>query len=144
MDIAQGRHLARMTTSKSLDYLLVIVAVATVVVIAVTGLQEVNDRRHESGIMIAMGVSQIYIVALYLAKTLILAVAASVAGFLLGSYLAVRLTEPFLVVNTARVAVLWEHLPIAIGLTSVVALVAELLPVFRLLSLDPNTILAEQ
>lgn len=144
MDVAQGRYLARLTTQKSLYYLLGLVALATVVVVAVTGLQEVNDRRHETGIMIAMGVSQLYIVSLYLVKTLLLAVVASVIGFLLGSLLAVRLTETFLVVNTAPVTILWTQLPGVIWLTCLVAALAETLPVLKLLSLDPNTILAEQ
>ena len=144
MDVAQGRYLARQTTQKSLYYLLGIVAVATVVVVAVTGLQEVNDRRHETGIMIAMGLSQIYIVSLYLVKTLFLAVGASMIGFLLGSLLAVQLTGSFLVVNTAPVSILWTQLPSVIGLTCLVAALAETLPVLKLVSLDPNTILAEQ
>ena len=144
MDVAQGRYLARQTTQKSLYYLLAIVAVATIVVVAVTGLQEVNDRRHETGIMIAMGLSQIYIVSLYLVKTLFLAVGASMIGFLLGSLLAVHLTGSFLVVNTAPVSILWTQLPSVIGLTCLVAALAEILPVLKLLSLDPNTILAEQ
>ncbi len=144
MDVAQGRYLARLTTQKSLYYLLGIVALATVVVVAVTGLQEVNDRRHETGIMIAMGLSQTYIVSLYLFKTLVLAVGASVIGFLLGSLLAVQLTGSFLVVNTAPVTILWTQLPSVIGLTCLVAALAETLPVLKLVSLDPNSILAEQ
>ena len=144
MDVALGRHLARLTTEKSLDYLLWLVAAATVVVVSVTGLQEVNDRRHETGIMIAMGIAQTYIVGLHLIKTLLLAVGASVVGFLLGSLLAVRLTETFLVVNTAPVTILWSQLPSIIGLTCLVAVLAEMLPVAKLLSLDPNTILSEQ
>ena len=144
MDVAQGRHLARLTTEKSLYYLLALVAAATVVVVAVTGLQEVNDRRHETGIMIAMGIPQSYIAGLYLVKTLFLAVGASLAGFLLGSLLAVRLTETFLVVNTSPVTILWTQLPSIIGLTSLVAVLAEMLPVAKLLSTDPNAVLSEQ
>ena len=144
MDIAQGRHLARMTTQKSLYYLLGIVAAATIVIVAGTGLQEVSARRHETGIMIAMGVSHTYIVALYLVKTLALALTASVVGFLLGSALAVHFTTPFLVVNTKPVTILWEQLPSITALTCVLALAAEVIPMIRLLRLDPNTILAEQ
>ena len=60
------------------------------------------------------------------------------------SALAVHLTEPFLVVNTRPVAILWEQLPAAVGLTCAVAVVAEIVPIVKLLSLDPNTILTEQ
>ncbi|OHB77929.1 MAG: hypothetical protein A2W31_16410 [Planctomycetes bacterium RBG_16_64_10] len=143
-DIAQGRYLARLTTQRSLYYLLAIVATATVVIVAVTGLQEVSDRRHETGIMIAMGVSHSYLVCLYIAKTLVLALTASVLGFLLGSALAVRFTAPFLVVHTEPVTTIWQHLPVAIGLTCAVAVAAELIPIIRLVRLDPNAILAEQ
>lgn len=144
MDIVQGRHLARITTQESLYYLIGIVAVATIVVIAVTGLQEVNDRRHETGIMISMGVSHVYIVGLYLVKTLVLAAVSSLAGFILGSLLAVHFTAPFLVVNTIPVTVLWSELPLIMEITCGVAILAEIIPIIRLLMLDPNTILVEQ
>ena len=94
--------------------------------------------------MIAMGVSHTYVVCLYLAKTLALALTASLAGFLLGSALAVHFTTPFLVVNTRPVAILWEQLPTVAALTCAVAVLAETAPIIKLLRLDPNTILAEQ
>ena len=143
MDIAQGRYLARKTTQEYLYYLLGIVGAVTVVVIAVTGLQEVGDRRHETGILIAMGVSHMYVVCLYLVKTLALALTASLVGFLLGSALAVHFTTPVFVVNTRSVSILWEQLPSVIGLTCAVAVLAEVAPIIKLLRLDPNTILVE-
>jgi ABC-type antimicrobial peptide transport system permease subunit len=91
-----------------------------------------------------MGVSQTYVVGLYLAKTLVLALTASAAGFLLGSLLAVHFTSPILVVNTQPVTFLWQQLPTVAGLTCAVAAAAEIVPVAKLLSLDPSTILAEQ
>jgi len=54
-DIAQGRYLARVTTSRSLYYLLGIVLVVTISLIAITGLQEVSERRREVGILVSMG-----------------------------------------------------------------------------------------
>lgn len=144
MDIAQGRYLARMTTQKSLYYLLAVVAVVTVMVIAVTGLQEVHDRRHETGILVAMGVSHYYLTGLYLVKILVLATVASLVGFVLGSGLAIELTTPFLVVNTKSVTVVWSHFPAVAALTCAVAIVAEMIPVAKLLTLDPNTILTEE
>ncbi len=112
--------------------------------IAVTGLQEVQDRRYETGIFIAMGVSHYYLVALYLIKVLLIAALASVAGFLLGSSLAVQFAAPFLIVNTQPVTFVWSHLPLAMGISAAVAVLAEVLPVVKLLTLDPNVILAEQ
>jgi ABC-type lipoprotein release transport system permease subunit len=143
-DIARGRYMARMTTAKFLYYLLAIVLAITVFVIVITGLQEVSERTREAGILIAMGTGYTYIVGLYMAKMLALALAASVSGFLFGSKLAVWLTSPFLVVQTMRVSVLWGHLPHVVALTCLVALGAEIVPMVKLLRLDPNVILMEE
>ena len=107
-------------------------------------LQEVHDRRHETGILLAMGVSHFYLVGLYLVKILAIAALAAIAGFLLGSTLAVQLTSSFLVVQTRAVEFVWSHLPVAMMMTATVALVAQILPIAKLLTLDPNAILTEQ
>jgi ABC-type lipoprotein release transport system permease subunit len=143
-DIARGRYMARMTTAKYLYYLLAIVLAVTVLVIVITGIQEVSERTREAGILIAMGTGYVYIVGLYMVKMLILALLASAGGFLIGSKLAVVLTSPFLVVKTARVTVLWSDLPHVVVLTCLVALGAEIVPMMKLLRLDPNAILMEE
>ncbi len=143
-DIARGRYMARMTTARYLYYLLAIVLAVTVLIIVITGIQEVSERTREVGILVAMGTGYTYIVGLYMVKMLFLAVAGSVSGFLLGSKLAVWLTSSFLVVETMRVTVLWSHLPHVMLLTSLVALGAEAVPMVKLLRLDPNVILMEE
>ncbi len=142
-DMAQARFLARLTTSKSLYYVLALVLTITILVIVIAGLHEVSDRRHETGILVAMGTSYSYIIALYLAKAVSLALIASVAGFLLGSQLAVWFTTPFLVTKTQVVGILWEQLPSTIALAVVVVLLSEIIPMFQLLRTDPNQTLRE-
>jgi putative ABC transport system permease protein len=142
-DMAQARFLARLTTSKSLYYVLALVLTITILVIVIAGLHEVSDRRHETGILVAMGTSYSYIIALYLSKAVSLALIASVAGFLLGSQLAVWFTTPFLVTKTLVVGVLWEQLPSTIALAVVVVLLSEIIPVIQLLRTDPNQTLRE-
>jgi len=144
MDIAQGRYLARMTTQRSLHYLLGIVLVVTVLIVAISGLQEVGERKRELGIMISMGTGYSYIVSLYLAKMLVIALLASLVGFSVGSHLAVHFTTPFLVVNTRPVAIVWRQLPAIMGLTCLVAVAAEMIPMLKLVRLDPNAILIEE
>jgi ABC-type antimicrobial peptide transport system permease subunit len=144
MDIAQGRYLARRSTKKSLYYLAFLVSAITVIIIAVTGVQEVNDRRQETGILIALGVPTWSLIGLYLSKILLMAVLASVFGFLLGSQLAVIWTQDFLIVNTRPITFLWEQLPGVMAVACSVAVLAELLPVVKLLSLDPTTILVQE
>jgi len=142
--IAQGRYLARATTSASLRYLLALVSAVTILVIAIAGVQEVAERRSEVGIFAAIGTGAGYIAALYAIKMLILALAASMAGFLIGSQLAVSLTGSFLVVETRQVAIVWRDLAPTIELACAVSLVAMAAPMAALLRLDPKAILTEE
>jgi putative ABC transport system permease protein len=144
MSIARGRDLARRTTSQYLQYLLVLVSCTTVVVIAVTGLQEVSERRREVGILLAMGANYTYIVGLYVVKLLVLALLAAAAGFFVGSHLSRWLLTPVLVAHTRPIAMLWGQLPSCVGLTCVVALLAATVPMAKLVRMDPNAILMEE
>jgi putative ABC transport system permease protein len=143
-NIAWGRDLARRTTSGYLYYLLALVLGITVVIIAVTGLQEVSERRQEVGILLAMGVSYARIVGLYVAKLLAVALLASVAGFLVGSCLSREFLSPMLVTHTRPVAVIWAQFPRVVLLTCAVVVLAAFLPMAKLVRLDPNQILTEE
>jgi predicted lysophospholipase L1 biosynthesis ABC-type transport system permease subunit len=142
--IAVGRDLARRTTSGYLYYLLTLVLGITVVIIAVTGLQEVTERRQEVGILLAMGVGYSRIIALYVTKLLIIAAVASLTGFLIGSALSREFLSPVLVTHTRPVAVQWSQFPRILLLTSLVVLLASAVPMAKLLRLDPNVILTEE
>lgn len=144
MPIARGRYLARETTSRTLYYVLAIVLAATILIIAIAGMQEVTERRREVGILVALGAGLPYVVGLYLVKIVALAAAAAVTGFIVGSELAVRMTASFLVTQTRAVRIVWEDLPSVTALSVMVALVAMLLPMLQLLRIDPNKTLVEE
>jgi hypothetical protein len=144
LHIAQGRSLARVTTSRYLYCLLILVTCITVIVISVTGLQEVAERRQETGILLAMGAGYPYIVSLYVFKMLGMAAAAALAGFLGGSLLAKALLAPVLAVNTRAMGLVWAQFPGVIGLTVLVAVAATALPMLKLVRTDPNLVLTEE
>jgi len=143
MDIAQGRDLARRSTSGYLNYLVALVLGITVVIIAVTGLQEVTERTRETGIMLAMGGGYLYVIGLYIAKILALAVVASVTGFLAGSLMSKGLLTPVLITHTRPMVVIWGQLPGVAGMTCLVAVLAGVLPMVKLVRLDPSAVLTE-
>lgn len=143
-NIAEGRYLARMTTDRFLYYLLGIVLCITVVIIVVTGFQEVNERRQELGILLAMGTNYFYIVGLYIVKLLVIGLAAAVTGFLVGSYLSCYLLGSVLATNTEPMRIIWDQLPNVAVLTVLVALGAEVVPMIKLVRMDPNVILVEE
>jgi ABC-type lipoprotein release transport system permease subunit len=142
--IAQGRYLARMTTNRYLFYLLAIVFWITVIVISLTGIQEVSERRREVGILLAMGARYPYIAGLYAVKLLILAVAAALAGFLIGSTLSRELLSEVLTFNTRPVTFIWSQCPRVLGLACLAVGIAAILPIVKLIRMNPNTILTEE
>ena len=142
--IAQGRYLARMTTSRYLYYLLALVLCVVVILVVVTGLQEVSERMREVGILLAMGAGYVYVIALYVVKLLGISLVASVCGFAIGSWVSRGLLSDILVANTQPVTVLWGQLPIVAGLTCAVAVAAAVVPMLKLVRMDPNAVLTEE
>jgi ABC-type lipoprotein release transport system permease subunit len=142
--IARGRYYARRMTDKYQVCLLGLVAFITVLIIVITGFQEVAERKYETGILVAQGAGYLYIMGLYLAKTLVLTVIASVAGFLIGGGASVLLTTPFLATQTREVTILWGNLTPTVMRIGVIALLAELIPMIKLVRMDPCAIVMEE
>ncbi|MFH0921778.1 MAG: ABC transporter permease [Fibrobacterota bacterium] len=142
--LIQGRALARLTTDRTLYYLLGLILIVTIMIIVISGAQEVAERRKETGILTAMGAGHGYILSLYFIKIGLLALLAAVTGFIIGSALAVYWTSGFLITETVEVAYQWADLP-KIGLiTLLTALVAESIPLISLVRSDPSCILMEE
>lgn len=142
--LIQGRALARRTTDLTLYYLLALILAVTIMIIIISGAQEVAERRQETGILASMGAGFRFIISLYLIKIGVLAVLASLAGFVLGSALAVHWTSGFLITETMDVAFQWTALPFISFVTITVALLAESVPLISLVRSDPSDILMEE
>jgi len=142
--IAEGRYYARHMTEKYLYYLVTAITLIAGIVIAISGFQEVAERKYETGVLISMGAGYFYIAALYLVKILIISALAAIVGFMVGGILSVKLTHPFLVTNTKHITVLWGNLPKTVLISCGVAMLAQLLPITKLLRLDPCAILTEE
>jgi ABC-type antimicrobial peptide transport system permease subunit len=142
--IAQGRYYSRQMTENYQYYLLGIVGLITILIVVITGLQEVVDRKYETGILIAQGAGYFYIMGLYIFKTLILLFAAALTGVIIGGFLSVWLTTPFLTVGTKNVAIQWGLLFPAVLLICGVGIIAEFIPMIKLLRMDPCAVIMEE
>ena len=144
MNLLNARELARITTSRYLDYLLIVVMAVTALLIAAVGWMEVNQRRCELAILMSMGASHVFILLFFLAKLCLLAVAATLTGFVLGSFFSVHWLSPVLVAHTQPVAVVWSDLPRILMLVLALVAVAAIAPLMYLARLDPTRILVEE
>ncbi len=144
MSMLESRAMSRVTTSSYLRYLLIAVMGVCGLLMAAIGWMEVNERRYELAIMMAMGASYRFLFSFFLGKLALLALAASVIGFLAGSFLYVHWLAPVLVVHTQPVAIVWSTLPRTILLTFALAGIAAVVPLINLMQIDPTRILAEE
>lgn len=144
MSMLESRAMSRITTARYLEYLLLMVLSVSGLLMAAIGWMEVNERRYELAIMMAMGASYRFLFLLFLAKMLLLAAVASLAGFLLGSLLYIHWLTPVLVTHTQPVAMVWTTLPRIFLLTLGLAGFAAVVPLIHLTRLDPTRILAEE
>jgi ABC-type antimicrobial peptide transport system permease subunit len=76
-----------------------------------------------------------------LIKILIISLFASTVGYVVGAHLSVWLNTSFLITNTQQVAIDWNPLPATVLASMGVALLGQLLPIIKLLGMDPQTIL---
>ena len=144
MNVLNARALSRLTTARYLDYLLFAVAMVTVLMLAVLGWMEINERRYELAVLMALGAGHGFLYGFFLTKLLAIAVVAATAGFLLGSQASVRWLSHVLVTHTQPVAVVWSDYPVLLALTVAAVAAASLAPLIRLLRFDPTRILAEE
>jgi putative ABC transport system permease protein len=144
MEIARGRYLARNTTSSFLRIVLMLVMSVTALIVAIAGWHEVNERKGEIGIMISMGATRAYIAGLYVVKMVVMGVVAGAAGFAAGGWLSVRQLMSFAVYQTQPPSVQWGNLPTTLAVTCAAVLVAGVIPIVRLASLEPSRILVEE
>ncbi len=143
-DLLQGRYLARMTTHETLYHLLLIAGSVTLLIIIISGLQEITERKREAGILTAMGAGMGYLASLYFIKIAILAFFASITGFTIGSKLAVAWSSSYLVTQTIQITTQWQQLPEIVAKTVAIALVAQCIPLIKLIKEDPSAILVEE
>jgi len=141
--IAVARHQSRNMTDNYLYFVSILVTITMIAVIVISGVKEVEDRKYETGILLAVGAGHWRIIAIYCAKMLILALISGVAGFLIGTYASSWTISPFLVTNTKQFAVNWSYFCPTMLFVVLTSLVGEIIPVAATFRIDPATILTE-
>ena len=100
----------------------------------------VFERRREIGTLMALGAGSALVLKMFLLKALLLGLGGGVAGYILGTILAVALGPKLagIVVLPMPTLVLW-----AIGISVAIAIVASYFPARRAARLDPCSTLQE-
>ncbi len=141
--IAIARHQSRNITDNYLYFISVLVTIAMLAVIIISGIKEVEDRKYETGILLAIGAGHWRIIATYCSKMLLLAIIAGLIGFLIGAYASMWTISPFLVTNTRQFAINWSYFCPTMLFVVITSLVGEIIPIAATFRIDPANILTE-
>ena len=86
--IADARENQRLMMNKYGSFIIPFIMLVSLLISALLFYSNVNTRKHEIGILKAMGKSKLFVLLLFLLKAFLLGLAGSVAGFFAGSFLA--------------------------------------------------------
>ncbi len=100
----------------------------------------VFERRREIGTLMALGAGSSVVLRMFLMKALVLGLGGGVMGYILGTVMAVVLGPR--IAGVPVLPITWLA-PLAIGVTTVISLVASYFPARRAARLDPTTALQE-
>ncbi|NSW57692.1 MAG: ABC transporter permease [Armatimonadetes bacterium] len=139
---------ARTETRKMVEsYVGLIVAVVVVVCAAWVGLLSllnVRERRHEIGLLRALGFGSGPIAGLFITRAALMGLIGALIGFGVGTWLALELGEGIFKITFKSAAPAWDtFLPLVLG-APVLAAVAGLLPAVVAVTQDPAAVLTEE
>lgn len=100
----------------------------------------VYERRQEIAILMAMGAASGFVLRLFLMKALVIGIVGGVAGFFIGTAMAVYLGP---LIAGIPVLPMPSLLAGAIGISVALTMIASLFPALRATRLDPSTVLQE-
>ena len=100
----------------------------------------VYERRQEIAILMAMGAKSGFVLRLFLIKALVIGVVGGVAGFFIGTVMAVYLGPLIAGIPALPMPPLLAG---AIGVSAALTVTASIFPALRATRLDPSTVLQE-
>jgi putative ABC transport system permease protein len=121
--------------------MLIIIAVIGIAGIANYMFANVYERRREIGILTAMGAKPVWIVKVFLLKALYIGLTGGIAGYIIGTVMAVILGPKFAGIPVLPIPVLFVY---SVVLSAVIALLASIVPVIKATRVDPFVIMQEE
>jgi len=134
----------RATIERYAAFLLPAVLAICAIWVGLLALSNVRDRRHEIGILRAMGVSSVKVAALFLGKAIVLGLVGAAVGFPLGTWIALK-WGPYVFPVTARAfAAETQYLWWALIGAPLLCALASYLPAMVAVTQDPAIVLREE
>jgi len=142
--IALARAEMRKMVERYAMFILPTVLLVCAAWVGVLALMNVRDRRREIGILRALGLGSGRIAALFLGRAVIIGLVGAVAGFFIGSALALRFGPVIFKITSQKIVPIYGLLAWSLVLTPLIAAIAGFLPAMVAVTQDPAQILTEE
>ena len=139
--IAQARAQQRQLIKKIFSFILPLVVIVCGIWIAVLALMNVRQRQSEIGLLRALGYGSTRIIFLLLGKAILIGLIGAVAGFFLGTYLALDVGPYIFKITAQNLKPMYFLLTWSLVIAPLFAAVSSFIPVTIAASQDPADVL---
>ncbi len=142
--IATARADTRKMVARHFSFIMSAVLVVCVAWVAGLTLLNVRDRRHEIGLMRALGFGSAHIAGLFLGRAVLMGVIGALLGFGIGTALALHYGPDIFTLTSKKIAPAFDLLTRALIAAPLVTALAAFLPSMVAVTQDPAAILTEE
>jgi len=144
MTIAEAREKQRIMVEKYGSYLLLLILLSTGLWIGILAMNNVKARRHEIGILKALGYPSGTVAGVFLIKYLLIALAGAVFGFLAGTWLSLETGSEIFRVTADGISPVYSLLLWALLLTPAFMAISTFIPFITAINQEPFKTLREE
>ncbi len=142
--IATARTDTRKMVARHFSFIMSAVLVVCVAWVAGLTLLNVRDRRHEIGLMRALGFGSGHIAGLFLGRAVLMGVIGALLGFAIGTALALHYGPDIFTLTSKKIAPAFDLLTRSLIAAPLVTALAAFLPSMVAVTQDPAAILTEE
>ena len=135
--VAKVRNDQRKMANKYFVFIVPVVVIGCLVWLGMMTVINVRDRRAEIGLMRALGYGSSKIALLFLGKSVIIGLIGALFGFLLGTYLALRIGPMIFRLTANQVYPMYSLLVWSIVITPIFSAFSSFIPTMIAVSADP-------
>ena len=142
--IADARENQRLMMNKYGSFIIPFIMIGSLLISGLLFYSNVTGRRHEIGIMKAMGKSKFYILFIILLKAFLLGLLGSIAGFFAGSIITEYFGKEIFLFTAMAIKPIWSLLGLSMVIFPVLWMLSSWIPALLATQIDPAKTLSEE
>lgn len=142
--IADARESQRLMMNKYGSFIIPFILLASLLISGLLFYSNVNTRKHEIGILKAMGKSKFYVLLMFLLKAFILGVIGSIAGFFAGSFLAEYFGKEIFMFTAMAIKPHWDIFGYSLVIFPVLWMLSSWIPALLATQVDAAKTLSQE